>query len=497
MIALVVIIPLFAAFLITLSGVTKYRIHWHIAGVATFFSFAASLYLLQEVFSAGRISYWFGGWEPPWGIEFVLDYFSSFILVIIAFVAFVITVYAGPSVKKEVGEERSLTFAALYMTLVAGLFGIVVTGDMFNLYVFLEIASLAGYALIGAGTKRGALVASFNYLILGTIGAVFFLLGVGYLYMVTGTLNMADLAVRLPALYDSRVILTAFALFTVGLSLKFALFPLHTWLLSAHSQAPTIISAILAAAVLKVNVYALLRVMFTVFGWEFSLQAVPVSTLMYLLAAAAIIGGSLLTIAQTNIKRMLAFSSVGQIGYIVLGIALANHTGMTGSLMHILNHALMKGGLFLAAGAVIYKTGLYELSALKGMGRKMPYSMAAFSVAGLSMVGVPLTAGFVSKWYLAGGALEAGMGVFVPVILLSSLLSATYFWRVIESIYFGVKTADTGPETKEQQGNTGEVPISMLLPVLALAGLCILFGTAAFIPLSFAERAASLLLGGM
>jgi multicomponent Na+:H+ antiporter subunit D len=227
--------------------------------------------------------------------------------------------------------------------------------------------------------------------------------------------------------------------------------------------------------------------MFTVFSLEFDLFVVPVTTILLVLASAAIIMGSVLAIAQTNIKRMLAYSSVGQIGYIVLGAALINRTAMTGSLIHILNHALMKGGLFLAVGAVVYRTGIEDVSGLRGMGKKMPLTMAAFTVGALSMIGVPLTVGFVSKWYLAVGAMEAGMWYVVPVILASSLLTAVYFWRIIESIYFGK------PETAAP---SAEAPAGMLIPTLTMAGLCIVFGVAAPVSLSIAKQAAVMLLGG-
>jgi len=290
------------------------------------------------------------------------------------------------------------------------------------------------------------------------------------------------------------------------------LFPLHTWLPNAYTHAPSVVSAIMAATSTKVGAYVMLRIMFTVFKVEFDLQVVPVTKILLILSSVAIIAGSVLAIAQTNIKRMLAYSSVGQIGYIILGAALANQTAMTGSLLHILNHAIMKGALFLVVGTVVYKTGIEDISGLRGKGKEMPYSMAAFTIAALSIIGVPLTVGFVSKWYIAVGALNAGMWYFVPIILLSSLLTAVYFWRIIESIYF--EKADSGilkveysvtPLLQLQSEiynpqfdarNPDDAPLGMLIPTLVLAGLCIFFGIAAFIPVSVAEKAASMLLGG-
>jgi len=499
---LVIIIPLISALLIPPIGRLNRTFSWYVAISATFLSFLISISLLDTVMANGRISYRLGAWEPPWGIEYVVDYLNSFVLVVVSFIAFIMTVYSKKSVEKEIERSKIPFFYSVYVLLVTGLLGMIITGDIFNLYVFIEISSLAGYTLVAMGKKRDALIASYNYLILGTIAATFILLGIGYLYMVTGSLNMGDLRERLPMLYHSKVVLTAFAFFTVGLSLKLALFPLHIWLPNVYTHAPSVVSAVMAATSTKVGAYVLLRILFSVFTVEFDLHSVPITKILLLLSVLAIIAGSVLAIAQTNIKRMLAYSSVGQIGYIVLGAALANQLAMTGSLLHILNHALMIGALFMVVGAIAYKTGIEEISGLKGMGKKMPLTMAAFTVGSLSMIGIPLTVGFVSKWYLALGALEAGMWYFIPVILVSSLLTAIYFWRIIESIYFGSAESETGHadyalvhNPHPVFGNRGDAPLGMLIPTLLLASLCIVFGIAAFIPVSIATQAAVMLLG--
>ncbi len=426
----------------------------------------------------------------------MVDQFSGFVLVTVTLVSFVISIYAGKSVKKEVGEGRTVSFFALYSLLVGGLSGIIVTGDVFNLYVFLEISSLSAYALVGVGKKKRAIVASYNYLILGTIGATFYLLGVGYLYIMTGTLNMADLGQKLPAIYESKVIIVAFALFIVGLSIKMALFPLHAWLPDAHGLAPSVVSPILSACVIEVAAYAMMRVMFTVFTPAFTFKVLPVREVFLLAAPVAMIVGSYLTLAQTEIKRMLAYSSVGQMGYIVLGIGIANHTAMTGSIMHIFSHAIIKASLFLVAGSLIYKTGITEISGLKGMGKKMPLSMATFTIGALGMIGIPLTTGFVSEWKLALGALEAGKGFIIPVILLSALLNAVYFGRVIEIIWFKTDEVHGHKEKgKHENDPITEAPKSLAIPPFILVTLSIIFGIGAFMPLSIAEKAASMLLG--
>jgi multicomponent Na+:H+ antiporter subunit D len=487
---LVIIVPLLTAIIIPLLSLASRAVGWYLTVLSTFLTLVMSVSLLGHVMDGGVISYWLGGWEPPWGIEYVVDYLSALVITVVSFIAFIVAFYARRSVEQEIGEEKAPVFYAVYMLFVTGLMGVSITGDVFNLYVFIEITSLSVYTLIAMGRKRNALIASFNYLILGTVAGTFILIGVGYLYMVTGSLNMADLRVLLPALYDSTAVRTAFAFFTVGLSLKLALFPLHIWLPSAYTHAPSVVSALVAATATKVGAYVLLRIMFTVFSVEFDVEAIPVTKILIILSSIAIIAGSVIAIAQTNLKRMLAYSSIGQIGYIVLGAAMVNKLAMTGSLLHILNHALMKGTLFMVAGLVVYRTGVMDISGLRGLARKMPWSMAAFTIGGLSMIGAPLTVGFVSKWYLAIGAVDAGMWYLVPVILVSSLLTAVYFWRIIESIYFY-----KGPEG-EYTGRIDEAPFGMVLPTLVMAALCIVFGIAASYPVNVAGKAVTLLLGG-
>ncbi len=489
---LVVIIPLLSAILTPIIGRIIRSAGWYMTVVATFTVFMMALSLLFSVLDGGAISYSLGGWEPPWGIEYVVDYISGFVMVVVSLLAFIVAVYARRSVELEIAEDKASFFYAAYLLFLTGLMGMTITGDMFNLYVFVEITSLAVYALIAMGKRREALIASFNYLILGTIAGTFILIGVGYLYMATGTLNMADLRRLLPALYNTTLVRTAFAFFTVGLSLKLALFPFHIWLPNAYTQAPSVVSAFVAATATKVGAYVLMRIMFNVFTVRFNMEVIPVTSILLALSSLAIIAGSVIAISQTNIKRMLAYSSIGQIGYIVFGVAIANDTAVTGSIVHIFNHALMKGSLFMVVGAVVYRTGIEDIAGLKGMGKKMPFTMAAFTIGALSMIGVPLTVGFVSKWYLILGALEAHMWYLVPVVLISSLLTAVYFWRVVESIYFH---HTDGEESIHCVSSMNEAPAIMTIPAFLLAFFCILFGIAAFLPVSVASTAAKMLLG--
>jgi multicomponent Na+:H+ antiporter subunit D len=392
--------------------------------------------------------------------------------------SFFITLSSRASVEKEL-PDRKVRFYTIYLLLFTGLLGIVVTGDAFNLYVFLEIASLAAYALIAIG-EDGAPLASFNYIIMGTIGACFYLLGVGYLYIVTGSLNMADLAKLLPPLYESQVTLVALVFFVMGMAIKMGLFPMHFWLPDAYTFAPSAVSSFIAPLMTKVMAYVLFRVLLTIFEPSYSLQRVPVGVVLTWLAAAAILIGSIQAIAQSDLKRMLAYSSVANIGYIVLGLGMGNKLALIGGLFHILNHAFTKAALFMATAGIMYKMGMRNIYQFRGLRRKMPLTMAAFTVATLSMVGVPPTAGFFSKLYLILGAIEAKQWFFIAVILISSLLNAVYFFRVIELAFF--KPYNSGhpaphtPAADEEKAGMDEMPWSMLIPTLIIAAGVVLLG---------------------
>ncbi len=470
---LVVVIPLIFAFLTLLFGWWRKGLCYPITLVALSISFLASLDTLHTVITTGTISYRLGNWDPPWGIEYVVDHLNAFVLVIISCVTLVVSVYSKKSVEREL-PEKIVSFYTLYLLLVTGLLGIVATGDMFNLYVFLEIASLAGYALIAIG-EDGAPFASFNYVIFGTIGACFYLLSVGYLYITTGSLNMADLSRILPDLYHSKVVLVAFAFFMVGVGLKMALFPLHVWLPDAYTYAPSTVSALLAPLMTKVGAYVMIRIMFTVFQPYFSIELIPATTILSWMAAGAMLFGAVLALAQIDLKRMLAYILISEVGYIALGVGLANRNGLTGAILHILNDAFMMMALFLVAGAIMYRSGKREITHLRYLHRKMPFTMAAFVIAALSVIGIPPTCGFFSKWYLILGSIDAGQWAFVAVLLISSLLNVILFFRVIEYAYFepGEEHAGGGSELAIA---TEEAPLSMLIPILIATAGIMVFG---------------------
>lgn len=486
LLALQVVVPLLSAPLCILLRHT--RMAWFIAFTISFMVLAMAIMLLQEVIAHGTVSYALGGWAAPWGIEYRIDTVNAFVLLIIAVIGAVVMLFAHKSVIQEIPEHRITLFYTLYLLCLSGLLGITITGDAFNLFVFLEISSLSSYALISMGKDRRAITAAFQYLIMGTIGATFILIGIGLLYMMTGTLNMQDLARLLPQVAGTRTVLSAFAFLTVGICIKLALFPLHLWLPNAYTYAPSVISAFLAATATKVALYVLLRFLLTVFGAKFSFDAMPLEGILMFMSMAAILLGSLVAIYQDNIKRMLAYSSIAQIGYMVLGLSLASITGLTAGILHLFNHALMKGALFLALGSIMYRLGAVRLDQFRGLGKTMPWTMAAIVIAGLSLVGVPLTVGFISKWYLILAAIEQGWWPVVIVILIGSLLALVYVWRLIEAAYF--QTSD------ENSTAIKDAPLSMLVSTWLLIFASVYFGINTELTVGVAQQAAIQLMGG-
>ena len=482
--ALQVVVPLIAAALCLI--LSRPPAAWLITFVASAVSMLVSFLMLQEVLQSGVIDYTFGGWAAPFGIAYRVDLVNAYVLVIVSTISTVVSVFARLSVASEIEAHNQGFFYTAWLLCLTGLLGIAITGDAFNLFVFLEISSLSSYVLIAMGADRRALTAAFQYLIMGTIGATFILIGVGLLYALTGTLNMLDLAQRLPEVADSRTARTGFAFLTVGLGLKIALFPLHLWLPNAYAFAPSAVSAFLAATATKVAVYVLLRFVFSVFGVEFALGAMPLAIGLAVLGSIAVLSASTVAIFQQNLKRMLAYSSVAQVGYLALGVSLATPTGLTATLLHLFNHALMKGALFVALGCIAWRIGSSRLQDFAGLGYRMPWTMGVFMIGGLSLIGIPLTAGFISKWYLVLAALEKGWWPVIVVIIAGSLLAIIYIWRVVEKAYLARPSA---------QSTTAEAPASMLIPAWLLAIANVYFGLHTDLSVGIATRAAAGLFG--
>ncbi|HSE94182.1 MAG TPA: proton-conducting transporter membrane subunit [Methylomirabilota bacterium] len=451
------VIVLVAALLQPIVGLAGRRAAWPLAVAATAVATLAALVGLGAVLTRGTLRYAVGGWDPPWGIEVVLDPLSGFAASVILGVATLSLLGSGPLVRARHRSEEPVYYA-LALLMLTGLTGIVISGDLFNVFVFLEVASISSYALVASGGGP-ALAAGFRYLVLGTVGASFYLLGVGLLYALTGTLNMADLAARLPAVTGSSPGAGGMALIVAGLALKMGLFPLHGWLPDAYTYSSPSVASLLGPVATKAAAYALARLLLYVLA----ARETPVATIVAWAGAASIMAGGVMALRQVDPRRLLAYSSVSQIGYIALGIGLANASALSGAYLHVLNHAVLKATLFIAVGA-----SASDPPAGMPTWRK-PITAACAVVAALSMVGVPPVGGFFSKWYLLEGALEARQPIFVAVILAGSLLAVGYTYRLTEAVWFEGSRAD---------GRREEAPPSVLIGLVLLAVLAVAAGLA-------------------
>jgi multicomponent Na+:H+ antiporter subunit D len=445
------------------------------SAVALFFSVRGLYVVLAE----GPISYHLAGWMPPLGIELYLDPLAGFFCVLLSGITLLVMVFGKRSVVHET-PSKEIPFYSLSMLLMGGLSGMVMTGDLFNLYVFLEIGALSGYALVALGDKR-APVSAFRYLTQGTVGAAFFLLGVAFIFISTGSLNMADVSRILLLNQQAIPIIFGMAFIVMGIGLKMALFPMHTWLPDAYTHASSTATALIAPVGTKVAAYVLLRILFFVADPDYVRQDIHLTDFVGYLGAIGVIWASVMAICQKEMKRMLAYSSVAQVGYIALGIGLASPLGFIGAVLHVVNHAFMKACLFLVSGSLRLKLGHSHIPKLDhSVGQAMPWTSASFAIAAISMIGLPPTAGFFSKWYLALGSIEQSNWIFLAVLLISSLMNAVYFFRVLEKLYLKPRSesdsSDEGRVPSNAPRSSNEVPGSMLVPTLVLAGGVLVLG---------------------
>lgn len=473
--ALIIVIPLISTLFIFAAGWLKRTYCFYIAAAALAISLFSSFGLLLQVLQNKVVVYHFGGWAPPWGIAYRIDYLNGILLVVFAAIAFLNLVATKKIVEKDFTEKVGL-FYTLYMLFVTGILGIVVTGDTFNLYVLLEIASLTGYALLGMGTEHAPL-ASLNYVLMGTVGAGFYLLGIGYLYLATGSLNMFDIASILPNIFQSKVVLLAFVICLTGLFIKMALFPMHAWLPNAYTYSPSPAISLIAPLTTKVMVYVMIRFLLTVFTPSFSYGSMAVNTSFVWLAVIAIVVGSILALSQKSLKRMLSYIMIAEIGYMVGGVWLGNRAGITGAILHIINDAAMTLCVFLVAGNILYRLPGDSFDNLKGLFRKMPFSMGAFVVGAFSLIGVPPTGGFFSKWYLISGGIAAGHYGFVIALLFSSLVNVVLFFRIFEISYFEPFDDPHIPDRMDEEEKVfNDAPLGMLVPLMIVAAGLIVLG---------------------
>ncbi|MEM8953527.1 MAG: monovalent cation/H+ antiporter subunit D family protein [Verrucomicrobiota bacterium] len=491
--AIVVLTPMVAALLVTLLGLRRRAWCFPVVIVGLGATLAAATGLLVRVYRDGPVDYFMGGWEVPLGIGIQLrvDGLNALVLMTVAVVALIVGVYSFRREEDVKVPAKTVPFYTLFLLLVTGLCGITITADAFNLFVLLEVTSLTGYGLVAMGSSKRGKVAAFNYVIMGTIGASFILLGTGYLYIQTGTLNMEGIREVIEAqdLFGSTTIVVAFILMMVGVFIKMAFFPLYGWLPNAYSYCPSTTSCILAPLMTKVSIYIMIRFMLGIFGAEYVFQAHATAIVVWL-AVLAVLAGSLLALAQVEIKKMLCYLIVAEVGYMVGGAWLANHWGMVGALYHIVSDAIMTLCLFLGASILWSRLKARRIDDLSGAFRKMPWTMSAFVLGGLAMIGVPPTSGFFSKWYLIRGGMEAGRWEYVVVLLVSSLVNAILFFRIIEIAYFGKEPAEShgGAHGEGDVEERVAAPRVRLVALWAAAILVVLVGVFNGELVSFIEK---------
>ena len=464
--AILFLLPLFAA--ISMPVVCLKHRHWSKSISLTILAamVLVSILNLHNVVSHGEVRYAFSGWTAPLGIEWVADGLASVILVLLSVLGLLGVVFTGPTSPKALGG-RIVNYYTLILLFFSALTGIVFAADFFNIFVFLEVAAISSYALIGVAGGR-ALFAAFRYLILGTIGASIYLLGVSYLYAVTGTLNMADMADKLPFLLGSKALVGGLLFIFIGLGIKMALVPFHSWMPEAYAYAPDSVSPIMASLLTKIVLLAWVRIIYWVLNASIAIFDIPILQLVAVLGALAAVIGASLALAQRDIKMMFAYGGVSHIGIILIGIGQGNQTGFVGGIFYLLNDAVMQAALFFIAGVAFYQYGVRTIDDLGRVGKQAPWLTGSLIVVALGMIGLPPTGGFFGKWNIILGALEASNYVSVAAVLLATLLTLAYFVKLFEGIF---RQTSTGFDLQ-----FGEFPLSFKMTLGVTSAAIMLLG---------------------
>ena len=466
-IPLFVAIPLAGAFLIAMLKRVK-GIPDTLGVMSTICTFTMAVFAVMRLEAGERllvnIGFWGGFSEVAGrivGIQLVLDGFTAFMLVVVNLVAFLVAIYSISYMTKYTSKWQ---FYSLFLLMVGGMNGVIITGDLFNLFVFLEIASIASYALVAFGTGKRELEAAFKYAVMGGIGSLFILLGVIFLYSNTGTLNMGDMAVILAQQGTPHIIYLVFGLFLAGFGLKAALVPFHAWLPDAHPSAPAPISAMLSGVLIKaLGVYAICRIFYNVFGFP-----PAISSVLMTLGAISMGLGALVALRQWDMKRLLAYSSISQVGFIILGIGIGTPLALVGALFHLFNHSVFKSLLFLDSGAVEYATHTRDLKQMGGLSKKMPITSGSTMAGAMSLAGVPPFAGFWSKLIIIVAAVEANQLGYAIWAVIISIITIGYVLKVTRYAFLG--------EIRKRFSDIREVPAFMRISLVVLALICIFGG---------------------
>lgn len=468
--------PFILAFVLGLFKDKYIKVKRALAVIATAVSFLCVILLIKPILINGEIIVsWMGNWSPmggkAFGIGLQIDSLGMFLALIITGASLLSVIYSLKYMSHDNGLEK---YYVLFLLLTSSMIGFVFTGDLFNMYVMLEIMTFAAIALTAfRNYKEKSVEAAFKYIVTGSLGSSLILLGTCLIYSETKTLNLAEIAVVIKAMESmTPTLIVAFSLMMVGYAVKAFMVPCHTWPTDAHMAAPSSISMILSGVMSKTGIYAIIRLVFMIFGLA---SNKPVGYLILVWGVITMVIGVSMALLQHDFKRLLAFHSVSQIGYIItaLGIAIIE-TGevsvlaMTGGTYHMINHAIFKGLLFLTAGAILYTTGTTDLESVSGLGKRMPFTMAMFLFGAAGISGIPPFNGFASKWMIYEAGFTGSLGIVSIIAVVVSALTLASFIKVGHSVFFG--------PIKKEHKNIEDVPTSMKIPMGVLALGIVIFG---------------------
>ena len=468
--------PLLAAFVIPLVGKISRQAARMIPGIVLTYLAFVSITLMIEVQSTGFITETIAGWKAPWGINLVFSQFSGLLATLISFMGLIIWGYSINF--KKVDTEISLKYQTLQMMMITGALGMVLTGDIFNLFVFLEIVAISSYSLTALYRNRDGAEAAFKYLLIGSFASAFILLGIIILYTQVGTLNMAEIATRMPEV-PMKMKTLIFVFFAVGFGIEAEIFPLNGWAPDAYSQAPAPIGAAFASIVVKAGVYALIRIIFTIFDLDVASEFLIYAGFITMIVA------ELSALRQTNLKRMLAYSSIGQMGFVLIAFGIGTQTAIVGALFLMFNHAVIKGLLFMSGSYLVYDTPGKEINALKGIAKQLPIVSFFFAIGAFAIVGLPPFSGFWGKLWVLTAAADKEMIMLIIVILMVSVVEIVYYFKVLNKLYF---------DKREEEIEVVKPTIQAFSAMAILVVVIILVGLYPDSILGFLQDAATMLL---
>ncbi|MCX7871531.1 MAG: monovalent cation/H+ antiporter subunit D family protein [bacterium] len=462
---LFVVLPLFAAFINTMVGRFLKLFSEVFVNLINFVVLILCIIWIYKINTLNNniFVYEVGGWKIPYGVALVADPVSVFMLFTVNLVAFLVGIYSVSYIEKY---TEKWGFYSLFELMLAGMNGVIISGDIFNIFVFLEIATIASYGLVAFGTQKEELEASFKYMVLGSISTGLILLGIVLIYAYTSTLNLADIASILILSEDKLIIRVIMFIFMIGFVIKAAIVPFHWWLPDAHPSAPAPISAMLSGVLIKtLGVYLIVRLFFNVFPIDEKILKI-----ICYLGTLSMVVGVILALYQWDYKRLLAYHSISQVGYIFLGIGLATPMGILGGIFHLFNHSLFKSLLFLTSGALEYNFGTRNLKEYHNVNRIMPITTFSATIGSFSIAGIPPFNGFWSKLIIIIACLEKRDILLALIAALVSVLTLASFLKVLKYAFYTEQKYNTGPKLLK------EVPFFMQFSMLTLAILCFVSG---------------------